>query len=542
MKRPLAILLAIFAFLAVNKSGAVELTTVKVAGGLSEPLYLTTPPGDQARLFVVEQNTARIRIIKNGTLLATPFLDVNAKASSGGERGLLGLAFHPNYSSNGYFYIKYTDNNGNTVLARYRVSGNPDVADPNSETVLMTAVQPFSNHNGGMLAFSPNDDHLYIGMGDGGSSNDPNNRAQNGQDILGKILRMNVGNGTVFTVPSDNPFNNNPSVLDSIWALGLRNPWRFSFDRLNGDLYIADVGQGAREEISWQSGDSSGGENYGWRCMEGKMCTGLTGCTCNSPQLTIPLHDYTHSGGNCSVTGGYVYRGQAIPELDGTYFFADFCTGKIWSFKRNGNGVTQFTDRTAELRPATGETINNVTSFGEDDRGEIYIVDRDGEIFKIVADTTVPTPTPTAPPSANPTLSTFNPGKAGTVNSITVRNAPQGSRVQLAYSLSTSGTSLIRGGVCNGQRLNMRSATILATATTDSSGVATMNVTLPSTTGGRTIYMQAIIETATCKLTSRISQSIARSTGGGPRPPTRPPRFGFGAGGLSGFGLGTLGR
>ena len=549
MKYLALFLLAVFLYPEGGHAQSVQLTTIRVASGLSEPLYLTSPAGDAARLFVVEQNTARIRIIKNGTVLPTPFLDIGPKASSGGERGLLGLAFHPNYASNGFFYINYTDNDGNTVIARYRVSGNPDVADASSETVLMNVTQPFSNHNGGMMAFSPNDDYLYIGMGDGGSANDPDNRAQNGGVVFGKILRMDVGNGAVFRDAPGNPFSNNPSFLSSIWALGLRNPWRFSFDRLNGDLYIGDVGQGAREEVSWQSGDSSGGQNYGWRCMEGKVCTGLSGCTCNSPALTIPLHDYAHTGGNCSITGGYVYRGAAIPELDGTYFYGDFCTGKIWSFKRSGSGAAQLVDRTAELRPQAGGTINNITSFGEDDRGEIYIVDRDGEIYKIVrraGPTPAPTPAPTASPTprpGNPTLGTLSPGTAGVQNSITVTNAPSGAKVRLAYSLSSTGTTIIRGGACNGRALSFRSGSIIATGTANSSGLATLTPTLPSSTGGRTIYMQAIIESgSTCLFTNKASQSIGRAQGspggggGGGRPrPSRP------GGGFGGFGGGSGG-
>lgn len=530
------LIIALFTiFSAYNSTGA-ELTTVKVAGGFSEPLYLTSPAGDTNRLFIVEQSSATIKIIKNGIVLAAPFLNIDPKVGSGGEGGLLGLAFHPNYASNGYFYVNYTDNSGDTVIARYKVSANPDVADPSSELIVMTVDQPFSNHNGGMLAFSPNDDHLYIGLGDGGSSFDPGNRAQDGDTELGKMLRIDVGNGNTFTAAANNPFDDDPDFLDTIWALGFRNPWRYSFDRLNGDLYVGDVGQGAKEEISFQPGNSQGGENYGWRCMEGKDCTGLSGCTCNSPALTIPLHDYTHSGGNCSITGGYVYRGAAIPDLDGTYFFADFCTGKIWSFVRSGSTVSQFTDRTAELKPITGETINNVSSFGEDDKGELYIVDRDGEIFKIVdknsvpqptpvptpVPTPAPTPIPTAPPSANATLSKFNPGTAGVRNSLTVTGAQRGSIVRFYHS-RTNGTTTISSGVCRGKALNMRSPVSLGSAVADSTGKATINVSLSRSLGGRKIYVQSRVESSTaCKITNRVTQTIKRSSGG----------FGGGGGGF----------
>ncbi len=514
-------------FSAYNSQGA-ELTTVKVAGGFSQPLYLTAPAGDLNRLFIVEQSSASIKIIKNGTVLAAPFLNIDPKVGSGGEGGLLGLAFHPNYATNGFFYVNYTDNSGDTVVARYKVSSNPDIADPASELIMMTVDQPFSNHNGGMLAFSPNDDYLYIGLGDGGSSFDPGNRAQDGNTELGKMLRIDVGNGTTFTAAANNPFDDDPDFLDTIWALGFRNPWRYSFDRLNGDLYVADVGQGAKEEISFQPGNSQGGENYGWRCMEGKDCTGLSGCTCNAPGLTIPIHDYTHSGGNCSVTGGYVYRGAAIPDLDGTYFFADFCTGKIWSFVRSGNTVSQFTDRSLELRPITGETINNVSSFGEDDKGEMYIVDRDGEIFKIVdknslpqptpvptpVPTPAPTPTPTPLPSADATLSKFNPGTAGVRNSLTVTGAQRGSIVRFYYS-RTNGTTTISSGVCRGKVLGMRSPVSLGSAVADSTGKATLNVSLSRSLGGRTLYIQSRVESSSsCKITNRVTQSIKRSTGG----------------------------
>lgn len=521
-------LFATLTILAAYNSGGAEITTVKITGGFSDPLFVTSPPGDSARLFVVEQNTAQIKIIENGTVLPTPFLNINSKAGSGGEQGLLGLAFHPNYSNNGYFYVNYTNNSGNTVIARYRVSGNPDVADPGSELILMQVAQPFGNHNGGMLAFSPNDDHLYIGLGDGGSSFDPGNRAQNGQDVLGKILRMNVGNGDIFSTPQDNPFAGNPAILDSIWALGLRNPWRFAFDRLNGDLYIADVGQGAREEVNRQAGDSSGGENYGWRCMEGLSCTGLSGCTCNSGNLTFPIHDYTHAGGNCSVTGGYVYRGAAIPELDGTYFFADFCTGRIWSFVWNGSSITQFAERTQELQPETGETINNITSFGEDDSGEIYIVDRDGEIFKIVEANPTgppeptpppPTPTPQPTPAPDPTLNELNPGSAGTSNSLTLTDAAPDSRVQFYHSLR-SGTTTIRSGACSGEKLDLRRASVLGTATADGSGAATINTILSRTLSGRTLYLQATVEAGSnCTTSNRVIQTLGQ---GGSDPPTPP--------------------
>lgn len=385
MRKLILIPAVLILLLSMEKAFSVELTTELVAQGFKDPLFLISPRGDTERLFILEQNSGQIKIIKNGEVLETPFLDIGRLASQGGERGLLGLAFHPNYSENGYFFINYTDNRGDTVISRYKVSDDPDVADPESASVIMKADQPYSNHNGGMIAFGP-DGYLYIGHGDGGSANDPKNISQDTKRELGKILRIDVDGGEPYSIPEDNPFVNDPEVLDSIWALGLRNPWRFSFDSKTGDMYIADVGQNKIEEISFQPAASKGGENYGWRCMEGTRCTGLDGCVCNSPELMGPIHEYTHSGGNCSVTGGYVYRGSAIPKLDGTYFFADFCSGNIWSFKWDGEKITEFKERKEELKPdQKGKSIRYITSFGQDADGELYILDKDGDIFKIVA-------------------------------------------------------------------------------------------------------------------------------------------------------------
>jgi len=370
-----------------------QLTSVRVGVGFSRPLWVGSPPGDTSRLFVVEQfvgTSGRIRIIKNGQVLLTPFLTV-PNVSTGNEQGLLGLAFHPDYATNGYFYVNYTEapSPGTTVIARYQRSANPDVANAASALTIIRVGQPFSNHNGGGIAFGP-DRYFYAGFGDGGSANDPGNRAQTITGmLLGKFLRLDV-NGDDF--PGD-PLRNyaipptNPLVGvagdDEIWSYGWRNPWRWCFDRLTGDLYVGDVGQNQIEEIDFEPANTPG-RNYGWRCMEGFNCTGLTGCTCNSPALTNPIHTYTHAEG-CSVTGGCVYRGTCLPSnINGTYFFAEYCSNILWSFKYVGGSVTQFMNRTAELAPGGGMSINSVTSFGEDAWGEVYIVDQGGEIFRIV--------------------------------------------------------------------------------------------------------------------------------------------------------------
>jgi glucose/arabinose dehydrogenase len=347
------------------------------------PLYVTSPPGDTQRLFIVEQVTAQIKILQNGVVLATPFLDLNSLViNNGGEQGLLGLAFHPNYAANGYFYVNYTANSGNSVTARYQVSANPNIANPASALILLNIPDPYSNHNGGCLAFGP-DGYLYLGLGDGGSGFDPQNRAQNGLTMWGKMLRLDVNSGNPYGIPPTNPFVGNPNMLPEIWSIGLRNPWRWSFDRTNGNLYIGDVGQSAWEEVDYQPA-GVGGRNWGWRLWEGNHATGLSGLSTIVPTVTFPIHEYDHGGGRCSVTGGYVYRGPTIGDLQGTYFFADYCSDQIWSFRYNGSSLSEFQERTTELTPL-GFTLGAISSFGEDAVGEIYLCDLSGgEVFKVI--------------------------------------------------------------------------------------------------------------------------------------------------------------
>jgi glucose/arabinose dehydrogenase len=360
---------------------ATDLTTTRVASGLSHPLFVTAPIDDANRFFIVE-SAGVIKIFKDGAVLPMPFLDISERVNSGGERGLLGMAFHPDYANNGYFYLNYSDSVDNTVIARFEVTSNPDIADENSEYEILYIDQPFVNHNGGMITFGLNDGYLYIGMGDGGAAGDPGNRSQDDGEMLGKILRIDVDGGSPYGIPADNPFVGPGDPLDEIWAKGLRNPWRFSFDRANGDLYIADVGQYLWEEISFQSALSIGGENYGWRLMEGAHCYNPAE-NCDPGGLTYPIHEYSHDSG-CSITGGYVYRGNVIPDLNGTYFFADYCTDSIWSFQYSNDTFSDFQDRTVELAPGGGQYITSISSFGEDAFGELYITDFNGEVFKII--------------------------------------------------------------------------------------------------------------------------------------------------------------
>lgn len=328
------------------------------------------------RLFIVERDGI-IRVVNNDPAATTApvFLDIRSRVSAGGETGLLGLAFHPNYAQNGFFYVNYThDQDGTLVtrIARFRVSGNPNAADPNSELILLTVTQPFGNHNAGDLAFGP-DGYLYVPLGDGGSGGDPDNRAQNLNDLLGKILRLDVdrsSSGNNYAIPADNPFVGQDG-RDEIWAYGVRNPWRISFDRQTGDLYTADVGQNAWEEVSLQPADSPGGENYGWRLKEGTHCFN-PGSNCDPGGLTEPIHEYAHANGRCSITGGFVYRGQQFPTLQGWYLFADFCSGELFGLAPGTHSPVRFA--------ATG---GRITTFGEDDSGELLFATLSGTIHRV---------------------------------------------------------------------------------------------------------------------------------------------------------------
>lgn len=369
------------------------------ASGLVRPLLVTAPRGDLERAFIVEQ-PGRIRIVKNGVLLTTPFLDLTTTpglVQYGGENGLLGLAFHPHYAQNGHFYVFHSTNPYPRVqVRRYTVSaGNPDVADAASAVVLLTQPMVYGNHNAGMIAFGP-DGYLYVAIGDGGSTaplwpEDPFGHAQRGDSLLGKILRLDVDNPQAplnYGIPPTNPFVGPGDPLDEIWALGFRNPWRFSFDRLTGDLWIADVG-GQKEEVDFEPAGSPGGRNYGWACMSGTICASGTLCTCNSPLLTPPIHDYGTPTPAHAIIGGYVYRGVAIPDLRGTYFYGDYMRVELWSFRRSGAGITQLTNRTAELTPPAPHFLVGPTGFGEDGWGELYVCDFAGKVYKIVPAGTV---------------------------------------------------------------------------------------------------------------------------------------------------------
>jgi glucose/arabinose dehydrogenase len=399
MKRSVATLFAFcLPIFFCNLSAQPDLIFDSWITGLSSPVDIANAGDGTDRLFIVERSGI-IKIIEDGVLLGTPYLDITSLTSCCGEQGLLGLVFHPNYASNGYFYVNYTDNGGDTNISRFEVDPNDeDLGDPNSEVILLEIEQPYGNHNGGDLSFSPNDGYLYIAMGDGGSGGDPEDRAQDGGCLLGKILRIDVDGGggpaspsqsggdcnftssSNYTIPSDNPFTSDPNTIDEIWSEGWRNPWRFSFDSDNGNMWIADVGQNAWEEVDFEK-SGTGGQNYGWRCYEGDHAYNTSGC---GPQgsYIAPVFEYANPGGR-SVTGGYVYRGSAFPNMVGYYVLVDYITEDVWTLFRDENGVV-----TSQSHNVAG--INAISTFGVDENGEMYAASLGGTIYKVEDNSPLP--------------------------------------------------------------------------------------------------------------------------------------------------------
>ncbi len=347
-----------------------EYAWVRVVGGLNQPLDIQHAGDGSGRLFIVERE-GTIRVLLNGMLQEQVFLDIRDRVGHrGAEQGLLGLAFHPRFAENGLFFVNYTDRRGNTVIARFHLSGDPNRADPAGEKQLLYIEQPYANHNGGGLAFGP-DGYLYIGLGDGGSAGDPHGNAQSPNTLLGKILRLDVDHGDPYAVPADNPFVQGGGRKE-IWAYGLRNPWRFSFDALTGDLYIADVGQNAWEEVDFLPAGSPGGANFGWNYFEGTHP--YAGAPPAGLSVIPPVTEYDHGQG-CSITGGLVYRGEALPEWQGIYLYGDFCTGYIWGLV-NAGGNWQV--------KRLFETGFAISTFGQDESGEIYLADyRGGAVYRL---------------------------------------------------------------------------------------------------------------------------------------------------------------
>lgn len=421
---------------AVASAQAPDVRLLRAAGGFSMPTSIENARDGSNRLFIVEQ-AGRIRIISNGSVLSTPFLQIPSRISCCGERGLLGLAFPPGYASKGRFYVYYTAPNGDITVARYRVSADPDVADPASERVILTIEhRQAGNHNGGQLAFGP-DGYLYVGTGDGGGSGDQFQNGQNTNSLLGKMLRIDAESqpdGT-YSVPPTNPFVGRGGFRPEIWAYGLRNPWRFSFDRETGDLYIGDVGQNRWEEIDFQPASSRGGENYGWNRMEGAHCFAPQNCSPSG--LVLPISEYANTGpDDCSVTGGYVYRGARFPAMSGFYFFADLCSGKVRALRRE-NG---------EWRSFLLNVRVQASTFGEDEDGDLYVAEYPGGVIYQVAGG-IPALTGESVVNAASGVQGLAPGSIGTIYGVgltTVNGIAQATGFPLPLDLA--GTSVTVSG------------------------------------------------------------------------------------------------
>ena len=378
-----------------------QLAVIRVAKVPAKAIYITQPKQEKNRLFVVNQK-GFIHIIENEKTLKTPFLDISDRVhgslTPGSEEGLLGLAFHPDYADNGYFYVNYVNKNDSTIVSRFSTSDEINLADKDSEKRILAIPQPYGNHNGGHMAFGPKDGFLYIGLGDGGKWGDPFNNAQDLNTLLGSILRIDIDNGEPYSIPKDNPFLGQGYKKEEIFCYGLRNPWRFSFDRETNDLIIGDVGQDLWEEINWTSWEESRGGNFGWRTMEANHCYNPEDF-CDTTGLIMPVHEYPNNAAymkiligmddkeatGCSVTGGYVYRGKDIQHLWGTYIFGDYCTGRVWSFKLRDGKPTAFTNVRKEIKRNSKNVPIFISSFGEDNFGELYVVDYLGAVYKFIS-------------------------------------------------------------------------------------------------------------------------------------------------------------
>lgn len=473
MRIPRVIILVLVLLLPVC---AQTIGTQLVAGGLQLPTFVCSPPGDYSRLLILEQFSQRILLIRDGVMQATPFLTIPQAVTSGGERGLLGLAFHPNYSVNRQFFVHYNDAAGDAVVARFqRNAANPDLADPTG-TVIFTATQQGQYHKGGMIAFGP-DGNLWMGIGDNG----PSSNGQNLTTPLGKLLRMNVdvpASATqLWSAPAGNPYAGAIAGHDAVMHFGLRNPWRWSFDRVTGDLWIGDVGGAQVEEVDFIANGTAGGLNLGWYCWEGTAPYVTGGCVTYA-STHPPLYSYAHGTQGTCVIGGFVYRGNAIPGLQGSYFFGDFATGRIWSLRKNGSGstgYTAFTDHTAALDPPGTAAISFISSFGEDAAGELYVLDRaDGELYKIVP----------VPATQAATLAITAPPALGTSIPFMLNSASDPNR---AYLLAWSATNIPGTPLPDGRFLPLNLDTIFWMSLSPAwSSVFTNHAGLLSASGGAT--------------------------------------------------------
>lgn len=476
-------LLVVSAAFAANLA-AQTLVTTPVVSGLARPIYVCSPIGDEDRLFVCEQHTGLIRIVKRGRLQSTPFLNIFSRILTGSERGFLGMAFDPAYATNGYFYVSYTrTGDGASIIERFRVSAaNPDVADATSGQVGFGPIsQPFSNHNGGGIQFGP-DGYLYFGLGDGGSGGDPSCNAQNPASPLGKFHRLDTAT-LPFSAPTSNPFYNNTAYRREIWSLGWRNPWRWSFDRDTGEMFVGDVGQNALEELSYEPANT-GGRNYGWKVMEGTNCYATAACNappaCNAATLVRPFHTIP-TVPYCSIIGGYVYRGCNLPNYRGLYFFGDYCNGVVWTLRYSNGTFTNLTQRFSGL--------GNITSFGEDARGELYVCSLNGTLYRIQAQDGGPGRDlgfgRVGSNNVQPLFDICGRMEAGLNADLVMRGAPANSPCALAIGTANNPTPILGGTIVPVP------ASIVIAANTNANGRVAL--TVPGGGGPAVLYAQWVV-------------------------------------------------
>jgi len=472
----------------VPPAAAQRLTTELLTNEVRLPTWVGAAPEDPDRLFIVERSSGLIRILEKGELLPAPFLDISHNLRALGGGGFMSMAFHPEFLDNRYFYIYFTDSNGDAVVERYTVSGDPNVADPSTRLEIIKVLRnPLDNeHPGGFIGFSPMDGYLYITCGDGGPQGDPDNHAQNRQLLLGKILRIDVDGGTPYSIPPDNPFVDDPNTLDEIWVIGFRNPWRAAFDPLRGDLYVADVGFNRWEELSFIA-DGDGGRNCGWAIKEGSEChRPRNNCDPNSV-LTDPIIEYFHSTSprRCSIIGGVLYRGEGIPLLGGRFFFADFCSAEVWSIEFDGRRVLSIKNHSEQVRLPNGERFAAISSFGVDHQGEVLVADMGWGIHRIV----------TVLQLDAPTL------RAGRSVEFTVSGAEPDVPVRVFYSLEGLGRTPI--GLLDVE-LALADPRLAGVAHADSNGRAAFTATVPSGARGRTIWLQVAHRGNTSNVVKRV--------------------------------------
>lgn len=453
---------------------AQSLTTEEITRAVTQPTWATTAPGDPHRIFITERTTGQVRVYRNGRVLDAPFLDVSANMRSRYDGGLMCMAFDPDFADNGYFYVYYTDRRNDGVVERFEVSGNPDVADPATrfEVIRVERTGSEDMHAGGFIGFGPMDGCLYITSGDGGPQGDPDQNAQNGLLALGKILRIALEGDSGYSIPADNPFVGRNDVLPEIWALGLRNPWRAAFDSRTGDLYVADVGHESWEEVTFIP-NGAGGLNLGWAIREGSRCF-PPGRPCDPPGLTDPILEYFHGHEppRCCIIGGAVYRGSAMPLLDGHYFYSDFCSGEVWSLLYDGQRVVEWRDHSTQVRRPDGQRFGGLSSITQDHEGNLLIVDFTSGVYRVV----------TVMQLRSPTLI------GGRRAEFTMTGATPGARVVLLYSLEGTGRT----------RYEQLDVTVALTnplvagfASADAEGRTRWSVPIPHTARGRTIWFQA---------------------------------------------------